>query len=183
MHRHLGLLVIMLSVPAAAADAPKAPPPAVVQTLLDCRGIDDAAKRLACLDAGVAALAGAVEKRDVVVTDRAQVNKARRGLFGLAPPGFPLFGGDPRKDKDDDGDDRDRVPTAIDAVLTAAQPGRDGNWRFTLDDGSRWVQTDALPIRRDPRAGMKVRIRAAAMGSYLANIEGQIAVRVKRLGS
>lgn len=182
MHRTIGLLAITLSMPAVAADTPKAPPPAVVQKLLECRGIGDAAQRLACLDAGVAALAGAVESREVVVTDREQVTKARRGLFGLAPSGFPLFGGGVRKDRVDEADDEDRVPTAIEAVLTAAQPGRDGNWRFTLDDGSRWVQTDGMAIRRDPKPGMKIRIRAAAMGSYLANIENQVAVRVKRLG-
>lgn len=181
MHATLRLIAIAALLPATptlAAEPLKEPPPAVVQTLLDCRGITDATQRLACLDAGVAALAGAVEKRDVVVSDREQVQKARRGLFGIAPSGFRLFGG-AAGDKQP-GDD-ERVPDAIEAVISAV--GRSGsNWRFTLDDGSRWMQTDGTTMRRDPAPGMKIRIRSAAMGSYLANVEKQVAVRVKRIG-
>lgn len=173
--------LLMPAVPAAAADAkvnrPKDPPPAVVQKLLDCRALTDAAQRLACLDAGVAALAGAVETREVVVSDREQVKKARRGLFGLAPSGFRLFGGGDDSTSDDD----DRVPDAIEGVIREASFAR-SNWRFTLDDGSRWIQTDSATVRRDPKPGMKIRIRAAAMGSYLANVDGTTAVRVKRIG-
>jgi hypothetical protein len=186
MKRAASLLVVAVLLPATAALAadppnapPKTPPPGVVQKLLDCRSIADAGQRLACLDAGVAALAGAVESRAVVVADREQVKKARRGLFGIAPSGFKLFGGGDDARKDDN--DEDRVPDAIEAAISAV--GRSGNnWRFTLDDGSRWVQTDGMTMRRDPRPGMKIRIRSAAMGSYLANVENQTAVRVKRIG-
>ena len=69
----------------------------------------------------------------------------------------------------------------IEATITAARPSRTAGWRFVLDDGSTWLQTDAIGFRRDPKPGMKIRIRRAAMGSYLANVEGQLAVRVKRV--
>ena len=82
------LALLLIAAPAAAADKPKQAPPAVVQKLLDCRALTDSAARLACLDAGVAALAGAVENRDVLVADKEEVKKARRGLFGLALPSF-----------------------------------------------------------------------------------------------
>jgi hypothetical protein len=178
---------LLAASPALAAEPTRNAPPAVVKSLLDCRAIADATQRLACLDAGVAALAGAVEKRDVVVTDREQVNKARRGLFGLAPSGLKLFGGssDDRKGEDrraeKDADDEDRVPDAIEATITAVGASADGKWRLTLDDGSRWVQTEAKTMRRDPRPGMKIRIRTAAMGGYFANVDGQLAIRVKRV--
>ncbi|MCU0890542.1 MAG: hypothetical protein MUE77_02075 [Sandarakinorhabdus sp.] len=178
--RFIAVALVLPVTPALAAETPKTPPPAVVRTLLDCRAITDAGQRLACLDAGVAALASAVESRDVVVSDREQVTKARRGLFGIAPPGFRLFGGGAEESSKAD-DAEDRVPDAIEAVISAASPGRDGNWRFTLDDGSRWIQTEARTMRRDPAPGMKVRIRAAAMGSYLANVDEQTAIRVKRV--
>ena len=71
--------------------------------------------------------------------------------------------------------------TEIEATITAARPSRTAGWRFVLDDGSTWLQTDAIGFRRDPKPGMKIRIRRAAMGSYLANVEGQLAVRVKRV--
>jgi hypothetical protein len=172
---------LLIAAPALAADKPKNAPPAVVQKLLDCRALTDGAARLACLDAGVAALAGAVEKRDVLVADREEVKKARRGLFGLSLPSFNLFG----TDKDDvaEGEKKDErgALSEIEATITAARPSRTAGWRFVLDDGSTWLQTDSLSFRHDPKPGMKIRIRRAAMGSYLANVDGQIAVRVKRI--
>jgi hypothetical protein len=179
--RTIALAVMLIAAPALAADKPKTAPPAVVQKLLDCRALSDGAARLACLDAGVAALAGAVESREVLVADKAEVQKARRGLFGLALPTFTLFGAD--KDEVAEGEKKDErgALTEIEATITAARPSRTAGWRLVLDDGSVWLQTDAISMRRDPRPGMKIRIRRAAMGSYLANIEGQVAVRVKRV--
>lgn len=172
----LGLLIAASA--AGAAEKPPAPPPAVVQKLLDCRALTDAAQRLACLDAGTAALAAAVEKRDVVVADREQVKKARRSLFGITLPSFNLFG----DGKDDDAkNDEDGVLQQIEAGITATRPGPGNNWRFVLDDGSVWVQTDGKIFPRDPRPGMKIRIRRAAVGTFFANVDGQIAVRVRRI--
>ncbi len=175
------LALLLIAAPAAAADKPKQAPPAVVQKLFDCRVLTDSAARLACLDAGVAALAGAAENRDVLVADKEEVKKARRGLFGLALPSFNLFGAD--KDEVAEGEKKDErgALTEIEATITAARPSRTAGWRFVLDDGSTWLQTDAIGFRRDPKPGMKIRIRRAAMGSYLANVEGQLAVRVKRV--
>ena len=179
------LAVLLVAAPAATAERPKearsAPNPAVVQKLLDCRALADATARLACLDAGVAALAGAVESRDVLVADREQVKKARRSLFGLTLPSFNLFGTDKAEaDKGEKKDERGAL-SEIEATITAARPSRAGGWRFTLDDGSVWLQTDNASFRHDPKAGMKVRIRRAALGSFLANVDGQTAVRVKRV--
>lgn len=175
------LALWVLAAPALAAEPP-APPPAVIKSLLDCRAIADTAQRLACLDAGVAALAGAVERRDVLVADRAAVKKARRGLFGLTVPGAGLLdeGKAGEVSADEKSDERGAL-TEITATITAARSGRDGHWRFTLDDGSRWLQTDNEGFRHDPRAGMPIRIRRAAMGSFLANVDGQSAIRVKRI--
>lgn len=181
--RHvIAMTAALVAVTAArAADKPAAAPPAVVQKLLECRAITDTAQRLACLDTGVAALANAVEKRDVVVADREQVKQARRSLFGIALPSLNLFGGG--KDDDDARDDSDALGALkeIEATLKSARPGPSRNWRFVLDDGSLWVQTDGKMMPRDPRAGMKIRIRRAAVGTFLANVDGQTAVRVRRL--
>ena len=167
--------------PAIAGEKPKAAPPAVVQKLLDCRSIADAAARLTCLDAGVAALAGAVESREVLVADKEQVRAARRGLFGLTLPSFNLFGTD--KDEAEKGEKKDErgALTEIEGTITSARPSRTAGWRIALEDGSVWLQTDNGSFRHNPKPGMKVRIRRAAMGSFLANIDGQTAVRVKRV--
>lgn len=179
--RSIPLALLLIAAPAVAADKPKQAPPAVVQKLLDCRALTDATARLACLDAGVAALAGAVESRDVLVADKEEVKKARRGLFGLSLPSFNLFGAD--KDEAAAGEKKDErgALTEIEATITAARPSRAGGWRFVLDDGSVWLQTDNETYRHDPRPGMKIRIRKGAIGSYLANVDGQSAVRVKRI--
>ncbi|OYQ26011.1 hypothetical protein CHU93_12440 [Sandarakinorhabdus cyanobacteriorum] len=174
------MMLLMAAGAATAADKPQKPPkapPAVVQKLLDCRSIADAGQRLACFDAGVAALASGVEKREVLVADKEDVKQAKRSLFGLALPSFNLFG----KGDDDEKSDERGALTEIEAVISAARQARPGFWSFTLDDGSTWVMTEAKSMRHDPRAGMKVRIRRAAMGSYLANVDGQIAIRVRRV--
>jgi hypothetical protein len=178
MRHIISLIVLALAAPAAAQKPPQAPP-AVVQKLLDCRALTDTTQRLACLDAGVAALAGAVEKRDVVMADKEQVKQARRSLFGITLPSFNLFG----KDDDDDKSKADErgVINEIEATLSGARPGPGNNWRLVLDDGSVWLQTDGRLFPRDPRSGMKIKIRRAAVGTYLANVDGQIAVRVRRI--
>jgi hypothetical protein len=172
------LAAAALHVPAFAADKPMQTPPAVVQKLLDCRAMTDSALRLACLDAGVAALASAVETRDVVMADKDQVKNARRSLFGITLPSFNLF-----SDGKADAEDTDKQGTLnqIEAKLASARAGAGNNWRLVLDDGSVWAQTDGRVLSRDPRSGMSVRIRRAAVGTFLANIDGQIAVRVRRI--
>lgn len=179
--RTAAAVLLLMAVPAAAAEAPKEAPPAVVQKLLDCRAIADAGQRLACLDAGVAALAGAVESRDVLMADKDQVKKARRSLFGLTLPSFNLFGTDKEEAGKGEKKDERGALTEIEATITAARPTRSAGWRMELDDGSVWLQTDSMGFRHDPRPGMKVRIKRAAMGSFLANVEGQTAVRVRRV--
>lgn len=178
MRHIICLIAAVLAVPVVAADKPMQAPPAVVQKLLDCRAMADAAQRLVCMDAGVAALAGAVESRDVVMADKEQVKLARRSLFGITLPSFNLFG-----DGKAEGEDTDELGTLnqIEAKVTSVRPGPGGNWRMVLDDGSVWAQTDSKILPRDPRAGMTIRIRKAALGTFLANVEGQTAIRVRRI--
>lgn len=169
--------------PALAADpltAParkpneRGPRPAVVQKLYDCRTIADATARLACFDAGVADLAAADERRDLTLATREDIRQARRGLFGLNLPRFGLFGGG-----DNDDGDVDEIKE-VETVIEDARPLRQGGWSFTVDGGVRWSQTDQQAMLRDPKPGMKVKIRRAAMGSFFANVDGQRAIRVKR---
>ena len=49
-----------------------------------------------------------------------------------------------------------------------------------LDDGARWVQNDTATLRFDAKAGDPIRIRKAVMGSYLARINNQTAIRMMR---
>lgn len=140
--------------------------------LVDCRALTDAAQRLACFDREVAALDAAEARKDVVIVDREQLRKTRRSLFGLTLPNLSVFG--------DDSPDQEGF-TNIDAKIRTATQNPLGKWIFELDDGARWIQTDSRELNIEPRSGHDIKIRRAAFGSYLANVNKQVAIRVKRV--
>ena len=166
-------LFLALALPAAAKD--KAPPPApqAYKDLVACKAIADPAARLACFDAQVGKLEQATAAGEVVVTDRAAVRETRKGLFGFKLPSLGLFGGG-------DDDDKDEIKEILGSVASARTFGY-GTWRITLEDGSVWEQTDGEKLVFDPRKGDKVRIYKAALGTYRMNVDGQRAIRVRRV--
>ena len=115
----------------------------------------------------------ASQDREVVMVDKEQIKKTRRGLFGLLLPNMNIFGGG----KNDEESERVRE---VEGVIAQAQLVH-RNWLIVLEDGAKWIQTDARELIRDPHKGSAIKIRAAALGSYLANIDGQTAIRVKRI--
>lgn len=174
--RPIGAAAILLSIMstgAAAQDGEKRPE--IYTRLIDCRSVADPAARLACYDAQVAALDQAEKDRQLIIVDRAQVREARRGLFGLTLPRLSIFG---------DGD-RERAEaeefTSIETTIKSARTDGRGRWNIILEDGARWVQVDSRELSIDPRAGHKIQIRQAALGSFLANVSGQTAIRVRRV--
>ena len=50
-----------------------------------------------------------------------------------------------------------------------------------LEDGGVWAQTDNELIGHDPHRGSKVEIKKAAMGSFFMKIDGQRALRARRV--
>jgi hypothetical protein len=165
-----GVVVLGLSVsaPLVAQDDPGNAPPPVFQAVVDCRGIPDSAARLVCYDEAVGELSDAQAEKRVVIADREQIREARRGLFGLALPDLKLFSSDGEKQI-----------TEIETTIKSARRNEAGKWLFVLEDGARWAQTDTRPIYPDP--GDPIRIRSAAMGSFMANVDGAVAIRVRRI--
>lgn len=147
-------------------------PPNAFQSVMDCRAIPDNMQRLACFDDKVAALDSARKNKDVYVADKVEVQKTRRGLFGLSLPSVTLFGG---------GDDQSDGVEEIESIVKSAQRSPYGAWTVELEDGAKWQQIDTRQLARYPRAGSKMRIRKAVAGSFLANIDGQTAIRVTRV--
>lgn len=167
-----GLCLVAIALPVQAKDKPlDGPPPAVFQAVVDCKALTDPAARLACYDKAVGAMEAARAAKDLVVTDRATVREAKRGLFGLSLPSIKLFGGG---DGDNDEDEVKEIESKISGIRMAS----DGFPIFTLEDGARWKQTDGR--NTFPKAGQKIRIRKASLGSYMASIDGQPGVRVIR---
>jgi hypothetical protein len=166
--------VLAASSAGALAQAPKVQTerPALLQNLAQCRGIAEAQARLACFDRTAAAIDEAERAKDLVVVDREQLRKTRRTLFGLTLPNLSVFG--------DDSPDQEGVERIDTTIAKLSQNGL-GKWLFTLPDGATWEQTDSRNLPIDPRVGHSIKIRKAAMGSYLANVKDQIAIRVRRL--
>lgn len=162
---------VLVSGPAGAQQPGAARPPALVR-LVDCRGITDTTARLACYDREVAALDAAEARKDLVVVDREQLSKTRRTLFGLTLPNLSVFG--------DDSPDAEAF-AKLDTKIKTARQNPYGKWTFVLEDGATWSQVDSRNLGVDPRPGDDISIRRAAMGSYLANVNKQIAIRVQRL--
>lgn len=169
----LAACVLALSGTAAASQAVASLPdtrPQTLDRLLNCRQLTSDAARLACYDTAVGAFETAQQRGEVVVVDRAQVNEARRQLFGFALPRVTLF----------DQDGRDAPVEAIETSLVRATQTGEGRWVFTLADESVWRQIDSERVNFRNRPGQDVRIRRAALGSYLMTIEDSRAVRVRR---
>lgn len=169
----VALAALSALAPAAAKSKDEPAPPAIYQSVIDCRSIADAAARLACFDSAVSAMASAREDKELVVMDRTAVREARRGLFGFTLPKLKLFGGG----DDDDEEDVKEIETTIAGMRSAA----DGFPIFTLADGARWKQTDGRIAY--PKAGTAIRIRRAALGSYMAQIDKRAGIRVMRMGN
>ena len=163
----LAAAALMLGAGAAQA-ADRAP---VLKAVVDCRAITDGAARLACYDAAAATLDEAESKGDVVVLDREQRQQARREAFGFTLPSFDIFSrGEPAEQLD-----------RVSYKVARAWQANDGTWTMELDSGAVWRQTDQEQLSRRPKQGATVEIRNAALGSYFMNVDGQRAIRVKRV--
>lgn len=155
---------------AALAQQPQARPEAL-KRLTACRSVAGESERLACYDREVAAVDAAEARKDLVVVDREQLKKTRRTLFGLSLPNLSVFG--------DDSPDQEGV-SRIESRIKSLSQTPDGKWVFVLEDGAQWLQSDSRNLSMDPRVGQPIVIRKAAIGSYLANVNKQIAIRVRR---
>ncbi|WP_420138275.1 hypothetical protein [Sphingomonas sp.] len=166
------MLVVGLSVPTIAmAEAGQS---VALEPLLSCRSVTETTARLACFDTQAAALYAATQNKQITVVDAAEMKKVRRSLFGFQLPRLNLLardtaGNDPEKDIDE-----------IQSTIKSAFQRGDGRWVVVLDDDARWVQNDSTTLRFDAKAGDPIRIRKAAMGSYLARINNQTAIRMMR---
>ncbi|WP_133364796.1 hypothetical protein [Qipengyuania sediminis] len=178
----LGAPLLLLTVGAGAQQPATSGPapspgtlPSSVTRVFDCRALSGSAERLACFDREVAALEMAARARDVAIYDREQVRKTRRTLFGIALPDLNIFGGD-----EEDGEEAAEL-SRIESTIRSLRQDADGRYIVTLADGARWAQIDRKELSAYPRVGQTIRIRRAAMGSYLANIGSNTAIRVRRV--
>ena len=164
------IAAVLAAAPAVAAPRPAAgnAPPAVVQSLLTCRAMTDAAARLACYDKAAAGVAQAINTKELVMIDKAKATEVKRSLFGYSAPDFAglLGGGDVKQ---------------IEGVVASAFTNGEGGWTVRLADGSAWTQNDDSPIAIPPQKGDKVTIRRGTRNSYFLRIGGQPGVKAHRI--
>jgi hypothetical protein len=173
-HRKLRLIaplaLLSLAAPGLTADPPQKRSP-VFQAVIDCRKVIDSAERLACYDAAAARFDEAEQSGQVVVVDRAQMREVRRQVFGFNVPSISMF---TRGEKEEEVNN-------LSATVASARQNAYGKWILTLEGGAVWAQTDSQELVRRPRAGSKVEIRRASLGSFFMNVDGQRAIKAERV--
>jgi len=165
-------LLCLATSASAQQPRPEQERPEVLSRVVQCRSIGSAEERLACYDREVAAMDAAQTSGELVAMDRQQVRRTRSSLFGLTIPNLGIFGDD---------NDEDEEASRIESTVRTATQNSLGKWIIELADGARWLQTDSRNLNFPPRAGQPIRIRRAAMGSYLANVNNQTAIRMRRI--
>lgn len=175
MKAALPLAALALAATSLAADG--APPPArPYAALQSCRAIADSAQRLACYDNAAAALDAAAKSEEVVIVDRQEVRKARKGLFGFNLPRVGFLAG--RAGNSEDQADEQ----ALDDTVASARALPYGKWRITLTSGGVWETLEADSRFTDPRPGMAVNLTKGAMGNYFFKVAKGRAVSARRIG-
>lgn len=141
-----------------------------IARIAECRSITADAARLTCYDQAVGAVQTAQASGEIVVLDRAAVDESRRRAFGFDINIVNPF------NRDDGLEELSEVETKLVSVRRVGA----GKALFTLEDGSNWLQIDDTSPYFKERAGVPVRIRRAALGSYLLSVDGARSIRVKR---
>lgn len=153
---------------AATAAEPAHP---VLGGLSACVDVGDLGQRAACYDAALAALTSAVRSGEVVIVQRKEAQAAQRSAFGLNLPALAIF----------DRSGKDAAPLeSVTGEAKRAYRDQFDKWVVVLTDGAVWRQIDSEAISPAPRAGSRVEIRKASLGSYFMKIDGQRGVRAKR---
>jgi hypothetical protein len=169
-----GFLVALVTSAAASAGKPddRTVPPAIYTALLDCRNIAEPQQRLACFDAKAEALAAATAQHSIIITDREELRKTRRNLFGFTIPQSGLLAS---------GDGQDDEIKRFETTVTTARRNREGEWVVVLATGGTWEQTDARELALAPKANQKVVITRGALGTFFVSIDGQTPLRMRRI--
>jgi len=145
-----------------------------LRLMTECDTIKDETRRLSCYDAAVRrgrTALGAGQQGMLPGLPAAQPRSAQQA-FGMTP-GLErnLKIATPRAAETEE----------ITTKVTAATDRGAGLWRITLADGARWQFTEGQHNFQPPERGEDVRVRKAAMGSYLMYVGKQPSVRVVRV--
>lgn len=148
--------------------------PKIFDDLISCRSINDIEERVACYDDKVDILDKAEADNELIIADKEEINKAKKGLFGFNLPKIKLFGSN---------DDKDAEPEVkeVQSIVVTARQYRRGRWRVRLENGSVWEQKETRTLSSKPKKGAKVIVKRASLGSFLVKIGNNGFVRMRRV--
>lgn len=158
------------------------PDDVVINIMRECAKIDDPTARLACYDNNIRS--GGFDGRAPMVPGQGAAPQgggapiAGGGAAGNTPEGF---GGESVRTEQ-----RFETPAGqvdeITARVASVRQRQPGIYLVTLEGGAEWMFSEsASRSYRPPRQGDSVRLTRAALGSFLMVVDGQQAMRVRRV--
>ena len=159
------LLVVFMHLPVWATE-PFSEGPDPVPDFIRCRSLLLGPERLACFDQAATAMEQALSSGELLLIRKTAVQEARKSRFGL-----------PERDSDGLGG---KDPDELTGVIRTARSSVDG-WLIVLQDNSTWQQIGAATLAVEPRAGLEVKIKRAALGSYRLVLSPHAAFKVRRV--
>jgi hypothetical protein len=173
---HVFAALFALSAPSyGVAAEPPAPMAKQITALQACRTKTETADRLACYDKAVDDLSAATASQDLMVIERADVRKARKGLFGFSLPRIGFLAGR-EGNKEDEAD-----AVRFEGKILSSREMSQGGWQFTVEGGAIWMTLETSFSFKTPAPDRIVLIERGALGSYSARVGNGGWVRVKRL--
>lgn len=166
----LAVPLMVLSAPSTGQTAGKDTGDKLIEAVTRCRSITGPTERLACFDRASSALETARASNDIAILSREEVAEKRRSLFGFQLPTTNLFGRA--------GEKMPEIQNLDSTVRSVERSGRD-RWVVVLADGSTWKTAEAS--RFPPETGDSVKIKRAALGTYLASFDGTPSLRIARV--
>ena len=164
----------LLALPAFAQEAP-------LEKVYACAGISDSAQRLACYDSAVAGLKTAERSGGLAVVNREQIEKAEKEAFGLATPTLSALAESARSAGSTVVAETPKALERVTFPVKTVRTGPDGRYRFVMENGQEWRQTDSVKLPAIGKGPWQAEIRKAAIGSYMLKLDDRTAVRVKRM--
>jgi hypothetical protein len=166
-------LVLLTALPASAQPTAQATPEALAAAYR-CAEITEDGARLACYDQAVGRLRQAESQGQIVAVDRAQAATIERDAFGFNLPSLasliPSFGGG-----DGVQNEIENVEMTVERVVERAN----GRHSFVMSNGQTWAQIEPQSAR-NVRPGDVIRVRRAALGSFMLSPTHGAAHRVRR---
>jgi hypothetical protein len=180
MRRVAIIAVAFAATPAFAQQAP-------LDKLYACAGVADSAARLSCFDAAVAGLKIATETGGAVVVNREQIARAEKEAFGLLNPSLTALAesaaasATPVASAAARPAEKPKTLESVTLAVKSIEKAPDGSYRFVMENGQVWRQTDDLRLPGVGKGPWTAEIRKAAMGTFMLKLGDRTAVRVKRL--